>query len=229
MPKPTFDNLPQDKRQRVIEAAIDEFSSQPYAKATLDRIVEAAGISKGSMYQYFSGKADLYRWLMTAYLPERKMAAIGAEAPPSDASIWAVLEQAFLSGVKFTAAEPGLTRLGVRFMRDHELEPDLVEVSRQNRQAADAYLTGLLKAARDRGELRADVEIPAASGFLAHALGEGMLDLLARRLGISLEDLLDQPDAVQSLTTKELRDVVRSVTRLFREGVGATPPTEEAP
>lgn len=220
MPKPTFDNLPPDKRQRIIDAAIDELSAVPYAKATLDRIVDAAGISKGSMYQYFRGKADLYRWLLTDHLTSRKMAAIGASPPPPDATIWEVLEHAYLAGVRFAAAEPGLTRLGVRFLRDHELEPELAEVSHQNQLQADAWLTGLLTRARDRGELRPDVDIPMASAVLGHTFGEGMLDHLARRLGMTLTQLLAEPDAVQRLSEDELRDLVRALARMFRDGIG---------
>ncbi len=221
MPKPTFQNLPPEKRERITAAAIAEFSSVPYARATLDRIVDAAGVSKGSMYQYFAGKADLYRWLLTEYLPGRKMAAIGASAPEPGASVWAVLEQAFLAGVRFAAAEPSLTRLGLRFLRDHEIEPSLAAIRQQHRAASDAWLQALLGAAKERGELRADLDVSMTSGFLAHALGEGMLDQLARRVGLTLDGFFEQPAATQGLSDDELMELVRGVTRLFREGAGA--------
>ena len=32
MPKPTFFNLPAQKRERIIEAAIDEFATHPFTK-----------------------------------------------------------------------------------------------------------------------------------------------------------------------------------------------------
>lgn len=222
MPKPTFHNLRPEKRQRIIAAAIAEFSAQPYARATLDRIVEAAGISKGSMYQYFAGKADLYRWLLTEHMASRKMAAIQASAPPAGADIWTVLEQSFLAGVRFAATEPLLTRLGVRFLRDHELEPELAAVSAKNAAASDAWLTALLHAAIQRGEIRSDLDVPVVVGILTHALGEGMLDQLARKLGISLAALLEAPDRVQQLSDEQLVQLVRSVTSLFRDGVGVT-------
>lgn len=220
MPKPTFHNLPAEKRQRIIDAAIDEFAAWPYAKATLDRIVDAAEISKGSMYQYFGGKADLYRYLLTEYMAQKKMAAIGASMPGPGASVWEVLESAFLSGVRFAAAEPKLTQLGVRFLRDHALEPELAAVSAANRAAADAWLTGLLTEAQARGELRPDVSIPVAAGFLAHALGEGILEQLARLVGLPYEAFLDEPGATASLSDDQLLALVRSVTSLFRDGAG---------
>ncbi len=221
MPKTTFQNLSPEKRERITAAAIAEFSSVPYGKATLDRIVDAAGVSKGSMYQYFAGKADLYRWLLTEHLPARKMAAIGALAPAPGANVWAVLEQAFLAGVRFAAAEPSLTRLGLRFRRDHEIEPELAAIRRGHRAASDAWLQALLNEGKERGELRGDLDVSMASGFLAHALGEGMLDQLARRVGLDLDGFFERPDATASLADEDILDLVRGVTRLFREGAGA--------
>ena len=56
----TFLNLPTGKQNRIICAAIDEFSRFPYPKTSVNRIVEGAGIPKGSFYQYFENKDDLY-------------------------------------------------------------------------------------------------------------------------------------------------------------------------
>lgn len=64
MPANTFFNLPEEKRQRIVNEAIDEFAAHPYHRASLSRIVERAGIAKGSMYQYFKDKFDLYLYLL---------------------------------------------------------------------------------------------------------------------------------------------------------------------
>ncbi len=63
MPKKTFFNLPEEKRKRIIDAALAVFSNTPYKKVTIDAIVEAADIPKGSFYQYFEHKDDLYKYL----------------------------------------------------------------------------------------------------------------------------------------------------------------------
>ena len=49
MASTTFDNLPAEKRERIIELALAEFAEHPYALASLSRIVERAGIAKGSI------------------------------------------------------------------------------------------------------------------------------------------------------------------------------------
>ena len=64
MPRSTFFNLPEDKRARVVEALKVEFAARPYARASVDRVIAAAGVSKGSFYQYFENKEDAYAHLV---------------------------------------------------------------------------------------------------------------------------------------------------------------------
>ena len=65
MPSDTFFNLPDEKRQKIMAAAVDQFSKFHYSNVTIDRIVRAAEIPKGSFYQYFENKDDLYIYLFT--------------------------------------------------------------------------------------------------------------------------------------------------------------------
>jgi len=58
--KPLFFSLKVEKRDRILEACFDEFSAQDYEHASLDRIVDRAGISKGGLYEYIDSKEDLY-------------------------------------------------------------------------------------------------------------------------------------------------------------------------
>ncbi|HRQ40584.1 MAG TPA: TetR/AcrR family transcriptional regulator [Chloroflexota bacterium] len=60
MPRPRFEKLSADKRERILETAAQEFATYGYAQASLNRILEAAGISKGAAYYYFDDKADVY-------------------------------------------------------------------------------------------------------------------------------------------------------------------------
>lgn len=61
----TFLNLPLEKQKRIISCAIDEFVAWPYDKTNINRIIENAGIAKGSFYQYFENKDDLYAYCIT--------------------------------------------------------------------------------------------------------------------------------------------------------------------
>ena len=62
--KQTFAQLPPEKQQTVLRAALAEFGTHDFAAASLDRIVAAAGISKGGLYEYISAKEELYVYCM---------------------------------------------------------------------------------------------------------------------------------------------------------------------
>lgn len=68
-----FEKLSDEKKQRIIHAALDEFSSKNYNEAAITTIVEKAGISRGSFYLYFKNKEGLYRYLINyLYIKHRK-------------------------------------------------------------------------------------------------------------------------------------------------------------
>ena len=67
MPKQTFIKLAIDKKETLIHAAKKEFSRVPLFEASIANIVKEAGIPRGSFYQYFEDKEDLYYFLLDEY------------------------------------------------------------------------------------------------------------------------------------------------------------------
>jgi AcrR family transcriptional regulator len=70
MPRPRFERLAEDKRTRILEAAAKEFAAHGYEQASLNKILENAGLSKGAAYYYFDDKADLYTTTLLHYMAE---------------------------------------------------------------------------------------------------------------------------------------------------------------
>lgn len=60
MPTDTFLNLPKEKQARIIEAARIEFSRASLKEASIANVIKIAEIPRGSFYQYFEDKEDLY-------------------------------------------------------------------------------------------------------------------------------------------------------------------------
>lgn len=58
-----FITLNEEKRDRIINAALQEFASKGFALASTNEIVKKAGISKGALFHYFTSKEDLYQFL----------------------------------------------------------------------------------------------------------------------------------------------------------------------
>ena len=67
MPTQTFFNLPPPKREKLLRAAVTEFARRPYGEVSINRIIQAAGIPRGSFYQYFTDKTDLFRHVLRCY------------------------------------------------------------------------------------------------------------------------------------------------------------------
>ncbi|MEB6549771.1 TetR/AcrR family transcriptional regulator [Heyndrickxia sporothermodurans] len=64
MPKQTFFHLSKDKQEILIKSAKEEFSRVPLHDASIANIIKNAGIPRGSFYQYFEDKEDLYFYLL---------------------------------------------------------------------------------------------------------------------------------------------------------------------
>lgn len=60
----TFQNLNKEKKERIIHAALTEFSERPFSEASITNIVKNANISRGSFYQYFGNKEKIYEYLV---------------------------------------------------------------------------------------------------------------------------------------------------------------------
>ena len=73
MPTTTFLNLPPEKQERLLDAATREFSKKPYNDASLNQIIQDAGIPRGSFYMYFQDKEDLFRYLLRGYMDQMVM------------------------------------------------------------------------------------------------------------------------------------------------------------
>ncbi len=53
-----------DRKQAILDAALEVFASEGYHVASISKIAKAAGVSKGLMYNYFESKQDLLNVLL---------------------------------------------------------------------------------------------------------------------------------------------------------------------
>jgi len=64
VPSETFFRLPEEKRQRLMDAAWEEFTTVRFSDASINKIIRSANIPRGSFYQYFTDKDDLFSYLV---------------------------------------------------------------------------------------------------------------------------------------------------------------------
>lgn len=63
MPTQTWDNLPREKQERIVAAAAAEFAAHGFSSGSLNVIARDAEIAKGSLWQYFADKDELFGYV----------------------------------------------------------------------------------------------------------------------------------------------------------------------
>jgi len=173
----------QDTRRRILSAAGKLFRAQGFDKTSVDRIVAAAEVAKGTFYQYFQTKIDV-------------ALALGSEAQQQS------LEE--IRG-KLAAGQRPLA-VGREFLQS---TADWVEKNRgiagplllhalekprtQTPSSMRSMLALIFVAAQKKGEIRADLSAEAMSGLLAgnialtvlHWTVDGKRGQLAAWLGLA--------------------------------------------
>jgi AcrR family transcriptional regulator len=219
MPKPTFENLPEDKRRRLIDLAVDEFTEHPYAQASLSRIVARAGIAKGSIYQYFEDKLDLYRWLLTNEVARRKQEYLADAVPPAMGDLFARLGAMYLVGLRFLLAHPRIARLGTRALEPSG-DPEADRVNEELRRMGLDGVRAMLADARGRGEVAAAVDNDLAAHVIAQVMGPGLTGALLERLGTDVGGLIREPSLARGIDEGELKALVDGAVAILRRGMG---------
>lgn len=72
MPKSTFYNLNEEKREKIKRALKNEFTKHTFEKASISHIIEEANIPRGSFYQYFEDKEDALKFIIEDFLNDEK-------------------------------------------------------------------------------------------------------------------------------------------------------------
>lgn len=70
MPKETFYRLPDEKRERIMAAVEREFLENSFEAASINRIIKEAAIPRGSFYQYFEDKKDIFLYIVSTHKNE---------------------------------------------------------------------------------------------------------------------------------------------------------------
>lgn len=171
MVRPRFAKLPPAQQQAILRAALDEFAAHGFHDASLNRLIEAAGISKGSMYYYFDGKEDLFVHVARIEF-ERLFAAVGPVALPSGPgpdAFWSAVERYYRDAATGLAAHPQLAAL-VRGWLAASDSPALARAQHELEQAIMPWIERVLAVGQAGGAVRTDLP----SGLLiAVALGMG--------------------------------------------------------
>lgn len=180
MPKQTFLNLPEEKRRAVVNAAIGEFADYGFEASSINRIVANSGISKGSFYQYFEDKMDVFRYLMDMLAREKMEFFKGKHPPSPNLDTFEYFRWMIKTGMEFSSIYPRLAQAvsrvllveGMYYGKDFD----------KYRQMTIDALAAMIKQAMKNGEMDPSVDVDLAvmimstwsNAISAYIIKEGM-------------------------------------------------------
>jgi AcrR family transcriptional regulator len=218
MPKPTFYNLPDDKRTLIEDIAIDEFGERGFEGASISAMVARAGIAKGSFYQYFEDKRDLFMHLVDL-VAQRKMAyfadRLSDRIPPDPTrDLFAYLRWAFEAGLEFAAIESKLNAAVSRVLFSEGLIHGAMfrEMREQSAQAMGALIQG----AMDRGEIDPRVD-PATAAFAFETLMNSAGLFILSQQNVSPDDLA--AGSIEWMRSERAQQIMASLLHVLEHGL----------
>ena len=185
MPKEIFFNLPEKKQENIIDIAITEFSNNPYETASISKIVREAEISKGSFYNYFENKKDLYRYLIELGSEEKLKCLNQLPAPDPDAELFDYIRWQFLSAVYFEINKPQLAKIAFRAFIEEIPFPEMTEELQRR------GTTQFFKQLMTQGIIHGDVAFwidPSMAAFVFEALFYQFGKYFIQRLGLTKDN-----------------------------------------
>ena len=188
MPKQTFFNLPAEKRAAIEQSALDEFAEYGYDNSNVNRIVSQSRIAKGSFYQYFEDKKDLYFHLIDAIV-KQKIIMLGPLMDTYEQNTFSFnFEETFRIGLALADSKPKYYLLGEDFANK---QPPFVKefAEKYNPLAMDIYVK-FLEHADEKGELREGLNIPLVASFISSLVNETTVGLIARAAPVEQRDFI---------------------------------------
>ncbi|MER7845379.1 TetR/AcrR family transcriptional regulator [Kitasatospora sp. NPDC096077] len=176
--------------EAAIDAAMNTFWTKGYTATSTDDLAESTGMLRGSLYNAFGGKRQLFELALHRY---RAGGAAGANPLHGDRPPLERVRQLLLTGIDQAATDRRgclavntITELALR-------EPELTHLARQSFVPLETALTTAVEQGRLHGEIRAD----RAPQVLARQVMAGFHGLLLQaKAGFEPESLHATVDAI---------------------------------
>ncbi len=214
IPLKTFQNLSKTKQDRIIRVAVEEFSEKGYTRASINAMVDRLGIAKGSIFQYFGDKKGLFLFAFHTAMETVKNYLRTVRDQTADENLFTRLEATLLAGVLFLQKHPVIYRLYIRTIFEYDI-PFRNEILLSLRGYSLKYLRSLLTDARQRGEIRPELDLDRASFVL-----DAVMD---RFLQAQVVPHLDTGLGIYNCTEAEARQWITELTEMLRFGLQGIP------
>lgn len=151
--------LKDEKRSRLVDAAIEEFSTYGVENASYNRIIERSGLSKGSVYYHFDNKDALLDMVMEEIGEQMLRAVPERELPTTREEFWDVMWWYRQRELAFFTSHASLGRVLIVSLGAHDLDAeDLVALCPPIGRIVQRQ-TRLFHRGQELGAVRGDLEV----------------------------------------------------------------------
>jgi len=150
----------------ICQVALNEFAEYSFDQASINRIVANSSIAKGSFYQYFEDKQDLFLYL-TQLAAKEKINYISPLMQNLDNhDFFTLLREIYNSGLQFAAEHPKYAAISQKLLENKDA-PIYKEMMADNMPSAIEFFVTLLENAKARGEIRQEINIQMFAYLIA--------------------------------------------------------------
>ena len=164
--KPTFDNISEEKRIKILSVAVEEIATKGFENANINTIAKKAQVSVGSLYKYFDTKVDLFLTSVNygvGYLEE-----ILAPVIASDEDVMIKLEKLIRAAISFSQRNAVMIKLYNEFTTESNAELGKQVAQKMENITSDAYKAAIIQG-QVAGEIRTDID-PGMAAFMVDNL-----------------------------------------------------------
>ncbi len=163
----------EDRREQILEAALEVFAEKGFDRATNKDIARAAGITSGLIYHYFRSKKEVLLEAMEKHSPLKVIRSVtpAMRTMPPEAFLRMVVQEVLsvLETEKFVAM---IKVFLPEAMHKGVLAPAVFSAMKEATSFLEGYFQDKMKA----GEL-----LPADAALTSHLMLGGLMDLVLRR------------------------------------------------
>jgi AcrR family transcriptional regulator len=185
------------KKNRIIDAILDELGLHTYEHINIQNIIKTASIPRGSFYQYFKDKDDLFAFFYD-FATDIKLKYWGDLLSPTlEISFLERLKKIYLIGYKFSVDYPKIVKIGYRISESQIIKND--ENFKKGTQVAIDLYENFIKADQNKGLIRKDIDARILSSFITEFIQK-----------VTLEELLNERFDFNIIETKvnQLIDII---------------------
>lgn len=206
-----FEQLADSKQKSIIEASVKEFADNGFKNASVNKIVENAGISKGSLFNYFKSKNLLFNHIYQIALWEVKSYLLKVRDESENDDFFTRFSKIINAGIVFINNHPRLARIYFRLLNSDD-SPHGKKIIQNLHSEAIRYLTQFVEMGIERNELRIELD-PSTVAFL-------MESILNRILQVYYLEIFDAKSDISKNDNKWIDDIVNTL----KTGLSTIPP-----